>query len=99
VQAHRLYTSIGIQDWMSQPAFDPTLWKVTWDGDEVAGGVLGFVDRTENEQYDRKRGYTEDTRLYESVGYRVDRRHTVYRKPLVLSETANSYCVLSSFMV
>ncbi|MBN1581130.1 MAG: GNAT family N-acetyltransferase [Anaerolineae bacterium] len=123
---HRPITENNIQEWMADPRFDPSLWKVAWDGDEIAGGVLGFVDRTENEQYNRKRGYTEDIwvrrpwrrrglarsllvqsiqmfadmgmqetalgvdvqnphgalRLYESVGYQVDRRDTTYRKPL-----------------
>lgn len=40
--------------------FDPTLWKVAWDGDEVAGMVLGFIDHAENETYQRKRGWTEN---------------------------------------
>ena len=124
---HRPLTEDTVQHWMSEPTFDPRLWKVAWEGDQIAGGVLSYVDRAENEQYDRRRGYTEDIwvrrpwrrrglarsllvqsirmfaemgmqetalgvdvqnphgalRLYESVGYRVDRRHTTYRKPLV----------------
>ena len=127
---HHPLAENDVQHWMADPIFDPDLWVVAWDGNEIAGGVLGYVDRAENEQYDRKRGYTEDIwvrrpwrrrglarsllvqsiqmfagmgmeetalgvdvqnphgslRLYESVGYRVDRRHTVYRKPLVLKE-------------
>ena len=123
---HRPMTENDVQQWLEDPISDPTLWKVAWEGDQIAGGVLGFVDGAENEQYGRKRGYTEDIwvrrpwrrrglarsllvqsiqmfaemgmeetalgvdvqnphgalRLYESVGYRVDRRHTTYRKPL-----------------
>ena len=45
---------------MEDPSFDPALWKVAWEGNEIAGGVLGCVDRAENEQYNRQRGYTED---------------------------------------
>ena len=26
--------------WQEHPTFDPSLWEVAWDGDEVAGGVL-----------------------------------------------------------
>lgn len=40
--------------------FDPTLWRVAWDGDQVAGMVLGFIDHAENEAYQRKRGWTEN---------------------------------------
>ncbi|WP_420642200.1 GNAT family N-acetyltransferase [Candidatus Leptofilum sp.] len=46
--------------WSKDPNFNPNLWQVAWDGDEVAGGVLNFINQVENETYDRKRGYTED---------------------------------------
>jgi len=124
---YRPLTENDIQHWMSDRAFDPSLWQVAWEGNQVAGGVLGYLDQAENEAQGRKRGYTEcvwvrrpwrrrglarallvrsiatfvemgmeetalgvDTqnphgalRLYESVGYRVERRHATYRKPLV----------------
>jgi ribosomal protein S18 acetylase RimI-like enzyme len=35
------------------------LWQVAWDGDQVAGMVLNFINHQENLEYDRKRGYTE----------------------------------------
>jgi ribosomal protein S18 acetylase RimI-like enzyme len=125
-RGHSPLTEDDIQHWMSEPTFDPSLWKVAWAGDEAAGGVLNYVDQQENDEYARKRGYTETIwvrrpwrrrglarsllkqsiqmfldmgmeetalgvdvqnphgalRLYESVGYEVNRRHTTYRKPL-----------------
>lgn len=47
------------QKWLKDPAFDPKLWQVAWDGDQVAGNVLNFVNEQENREYNRKRGYTE----------------------------------------
>jgi GNAT superfamily N-acetyltransferase len=41
------------------PDWDPSLWKVAWQGDKVAGMVGNFVNQAENEEYGRKRGYTE----------------------------------------
>jgi mycothiol synthase len=123
---HSPLTEDAIQEWMADPAYDPSLWKVAWAGDEPAGAVQNFVDRQENDEYGRKRGYTEGIwvrrpwrrrglaralltqsiamfiemgmeetalgvdvqnphgalRLYEAVGYQVDRRNTTYRKPL-----------------
>jgi len=38
---------------------DTSLWRVAWDGDEVAGQVRAYVNDEENEQLGRKRGYTE----------------------------------------
>lgn len=35
------------------------IWQVAWDGDEVVGGVLGFIDENENRAFGRRRGYTE----------------------------------------
>jgi ribosomal protein S18 acetylase RimI-like enzyme len=110
--------------WGKDPLNDPDLWKVAWDGDQVAGMVLSFLNAKENEEYDRKRGYTEnisvrrpwrqrglaralltrslqmfkdmgmdhaaldvDTQnltgalnLYESVGFQVEKKRTIYWK-------------------
>jgi mycothiol synthase len=112
------------QRWLGSPEFKPELWKVAWEGDQVAGMVLNFVNEKENEEYHRRRGYTEAIsvrrpwrkrglaralltrslqmfkdmgmseaalgvdsenlsgalRLYESVGFRVVKRATTYRK-------------------
>ena len=47
------------EEWMEDPTFDPSLWQVAWEGDQVAGNVLNFVNTKENEEYKRERGYTE----------------------------------------
>ena len=44
---------------MEDPITDPSLWMVGWDGDQVAGSVQNFLSLDENEEYRRKRGYTE----------------------------------------
>lgn len=45
--------------WSEEPDFHPELWKVAWDGDQIAGQVLNFYNSGENAEYGRKRGYTE----------------------------------------
>ncbi len=47
------------QRWLASPTFDPSLWKVGWEGDEVAGMVLNFFNQAENQEYGRKRGWTD----------------------------------------
>lgn len=47
------------QRFLSDPTFDPSLWVVGWAGDEVAGMVLNFVNPEEDQEYGRKRGWTE----------------------------------------
>jgi mycothiol synthase len=44
---------------MESPVFHPELWKVAWDGDQVASVIHNFIDQKENEEYQRLRGYTE----------------------------------------
>jgi mycothiol synthase len=47
------------QSWLEEDIFDPDIWQVAWDGDQIAGMVLDFINLKENEEYQRKRGYTE----------------------------------------
>lgn len=111
---------------LQHPMTQPELWVVAWDGEEVAGSILNFINHAANTRSGRRLGYTEgisvrrpwrrrglaramlarsmalhkahgmtqaalgvDTenpsgalRLYESMGYVVQGRETVYRKPL-----------------
>jgi ribosomal protein S18 acetylase RimI-like enzyme len=53
-------TEKDYQSWLNFPFFDPKIWKVAWDGDQVVGMVLNFIDPKENEALDRRRGYTEN---------------------------------------
>lgn len=46
--------------WIEIRAFTPHLWKVAWDGDQVAGMVLNRLDVEENAQYHRQRGYAKE---------------------------------------
>jgi mycothiol synthase len=121
-------TEAEYQAWLAEPNFQPELWQVAWDPatERVVGHVLTYIDRAENAQLNRRRGYTEGigvarawrrrglaralisrslqvqksagmtesalvadsesqsgvTRLYESCGFVITRRDTLYRKPL-----------------
>jgi len=39
-----------------EPLEDPSLWVVAFDGDEIAGAVLGKIDPAENAHHGRERG-------------------------------------------
>jgi mycothiol synthase len=41
------------------PDIDPGLWVVAWDGDQVAGSVLNWIFREENERLGIRRGWLE----------------------------------------
>jgi len=40
-------------------SFQPQIWQVAWEGDQVAGMVRNFIIEEENRKFNRKRGYTE----------------------------------------
>ena len=50
----------AFQQMIDDPDFDPSLWRVAWQGDQIAGMVLSFINKDENEMFGRKRGYTEN---------------------------------------
>jgi mycothiol synthase len=53
-------TDADYQVFMSDPVMgDTSLWRVAWDGDEVAGQVRSYISTEENERHGRLRGYTE----------------------------------------
>jgi GNAT superfamily N-acetyltransferase len=44
----------------SSKYFQPELWQVAWDEDEVVSSVMNYVDPDYNRKLDRKRGWTEE---------------------------------------
>lgn len=46
--------------WNGGRYFQPHLWQVAWDGDQVVGMVRNYIMEEENETFNRKRGYTEN---------------------------------------
>jgi ribosomal protein S18 acetylase RimI-like enzyme len=47
------------ESWISHPMNQPDLWVVAWDGDQVAGSILNYVNHEYNTRAGRKVGYTE----------------------------------------
>jgi mycothiol synthase len=47
----------SLQRWLADPNFDPTLWVIAYDGDEVAGGVINAIEFEENKALGVKRGW------------------------------------------
>lgn len=44
----------------SSKYFQPELWQVAWDGDEVVSSVMNFIDHDYNQKHNRQRGWTEN---------------------------------------
>ena len=45
---------------LAYPEHDPTLWKVAWDDEGVAGQVRSFIDEAQNSEIGCQRGWTEN---------------------------------------
>jgi mycothiol synthase len=45
------------QRWRGDPKFDPSLFVIAWDGDQIAGGVINEISETENAAFNRRRGW------------------------------------------
>jgi GNAT superfamily N-acetyltransferase len=56
---HRPATEADFVATFAQPDLDTTLWKIAWDGDQVAGGVLPTIWKEENKALGVKRGWLE----------------------------------------
>jgi mycothiol synthase len=50
-------TESDFASWFAAPDIDTSLWRVAWDGDEVAGSVMTFVYPNENDLLGLRRGW------------------------------------------
>ena len=46
-----------LKAWTENPHFDPSMWLIAWDGDEIAGGVTNGISPEENAALGVKRGW------------------------------------------
>jgi mycothiol synthase len=72
------------QQWKEKSYFNPKLFQVAWDGDEVTGMILNYISEEENREFNRKRGYTEE----------ISVRRPWRRKGLARALIARSFKVL-----
>ncbi|MBI5157784.1 MAG: GNAT family N-acetyltransferase [Acidimicrobiia bacterium] len=56
---YRKPTEDDYEAWRAEQTNDPSLWKVAFSGDVIAGQVLNYVNQAENSTLGRKWGYTE----------------------------------------
>jgi mycothiol synthase len=54
-----VYDEKDYERWVADFRQEPHLWMVAWDGEQVAGSVLNFINHDYNARTGRKLGYTE----------------------------------------
>ena len=53
-------TEASYDQFLAVPYRDPSLWKVAWDDEGVAGQVRSFIDTAQNSERELRRGWTEN---------------------------------------
>lgn len=53
-------TEASYARFLASPHNDPTLWKVAWDEEGVAGQVRSFINAAQNAEHGLRRGWTEN---------------------------------------
>jgi len=53
-------TETDYENYRTSKYWQPDLWQVAWDGDEVVSSVMNYIDQDYNKKFGRKRGWTED---------------------------------------
>ena len=72
------YSEADYQEFLNDPMTnDSTLWRIAWDGEQVAGQVRSFINEQENRTYGRKRGWVE------SISVRRPWRHRGLARALI----------------
>ncbi len=46
----------SFEQWLADPEYDPALFVVAWEGDEIAGSVVNVINEPENVALNRRRG-------------------------------------------
>ncbi len=53
-------TEENFDNWLNHPMNQMDIWVVAWEGDQVAGSILNFINREYNARFGRALGYTEN---------------------------------------
>lgn len=59
-RAEPVMEAADLMSWLADTRQDPELWVVAYDGNEVAGSVLGLIDEEENKHHGRARGLIDE---------------------------------------
>lgn len=86
--------SSDFEHFLANPRNEPRLWVVAWDGDQVAGSILNFVDYGYNERSGRKLGYTENISVRRPWRRRGLARAMLARSMQVLKENGMTQTAL-----
>ena len=84
----------NLKRWLDSPTFDPSLWVVAWDGDEVAAGNINAIHPEENAALGVKRGWLHSVFTRRQWRKRGLANALIARSLMLLKERGMDYGVL-----
>jgi len=84
----------SLRRFLDEPEFDPSLWVVAWDGNEIAGGVINAIYPEENRQLEQQRGWLDSVFTRRPWRRRGLARALIARSLSVLREAGMTSAVL-----
>jgi len=88
------YDDSTFEAMLAEPNFDPSLFVVAWDGDEIAGAVINAIPRAENDVLGRRRGWLESVFVRRPWRRRGLAQAIVARSLVVLRERGMDHAML-----
>ncbi len=85
----------AFQEFIGDPNFDPSLYVVAWDGEEIAGAVINYIPRFENEAIGRQRGWLESVFVRRPRRRRGLAQALVARSLILLREHGMDHAMLA----
>jgi mycothiol synthase len=83
-----------LKAWLESPDFDPSMWVIAWDGDEVAAGVTNGISPEENEALGLKRGWLHTVFTRRQWRKRGLANALIARSLMIIRERGMDQCVL-----
>jgi ribosomal protein S18 acetylase RimI-like enzyme len=84
----------SVQRWVDSPEFDPALFVIAYDGDEIAGGVINAIYPEENAALGRQRGWLDSVFTRRRWRRRGLARALIARSLVLLRERGMTSAVL-----
>lgn len=84
----------AFEEVLDDPNFDPSLYVVAWDGDEIAGAVINVIPSSENIAFARRRGWLESVFVRRAWRRRGLAQALVARSLVVLRERGMDHAML-----
>jgi mycothiol synthase len=87
-------TDANFEEWVNDPKFDPSIFVVAWDGEQIAGAVINTISAHENAAFNRQRAWLDSVFVRRSWRRRGLAQALVARSLVVLRQRGMTEAIL-----